>query len=313
MADWPRGVVVGAAFAALAGGCTSGNGHRGAVPWVNRPLPPYAAPQPRPISYSTSAPACDAAQLRVTRGRGGVATGHLFERFVFTNTGSTPCLLRGYPTVSADAPDGRRVVLHPRLGSTFAGSLSPSDLAAGGHVFLDFGTSDCGCTCLRPHPTRYRYLAFGLPHGGAVRGGRLTLIKDCYLEMTGFGLPERLAEPRAKPGTAGTLRALLRLPRTVRAGTVLRYTVELVNPTSRTVTLSPCPSYTEATFTPTAHTARRFRLNCESVHAIPAHGHTRYAIQLAVPRDASGFAKLGWHLDTPTGPFAAGAVQIVAA
>jgi hypothetical protein len=39
----------------------------------------------------------------------------------------------------------------------------------------------------------------------------------------------------------------------------------------------------------------------------------RYAMRLAVSRKASGLAKVAWSLDTPTGPFTAGAVRIAAA
>jgi hypothetical protein len=299
------------ALALLAAGCSSAHERRGTEPWVNRPLPTYRSPEPNLISYSTTAPACRADQLRVGKRPNGVAAGSLGQEFVFENTGSKPCLLRGYPTISAVAPDGRRVVLHPRLGGGLAGQLSPADLAPGGRVFLDLGTSDCGCTCTRPHPTRYRDLVFRLPQGGSVQGGRLTLIEDCYLMMSVFGLPERVAEPHAKPGTAGTLRARARIPRTVKAGTILRYSVELVNPTARTVTLSPCPGYTESVYTPSGQAHRSFRLNCDSVHAIQPHRRVRYAMQLAIPRRASGYAKFGWSLDRPTGPFAVGGATIL--
>ena len=300
--------------AALAG-CSSGHSHRGTVPWANRPLPRYTAPQPGLISYSTTAPACRAAQLRVSWERNGVAAGSLGERFAFENTGSKPCLLHGYPRTSAVAPDGRHVVLQPRLGGGLGGQLSSADLAPGGHVFLDFATSDCGCTCLRPNPTRYRRLVFHLPEGGSVQGGRFTLTKDCFLEMSRFGLPERYAEPHAKPGTAGTLHVRTHAPRTAKAGTVLHYSVELVNSTNRTVELSPCPGYTESMYTRAAHTSRSLRLNCDSVHSIAPHGRVRYAMELAIPRRASGAAKLGWSLDTPTGPLAGGVsvVQVLAA
>jgi len=48
------------------------------------------------------------------------------------------------------------------------------------------------------------------------------------------------------------------------------------------------------------------------VRAIPAHGRVGYAMRLAVPRRAkSGYAKLGWSLNTPTGPFVGGVVRVV--
>jgi hypothetical protein len=314
MADRAR-VFVPLAFAALAAGCSSAHAQREVVPWVDRPLPHYSAPQPSLVRYSTSAPPCKARQLHVLGRRDGVATGHRFEEFVFTNTSTKTCLLRGYPKITAQAPDGRRIVLHARLGGTFAGQLLAADIEPGRRVLLNLGTSDCGCTCLRPHPIVYRHLEFGLPEGGSVPGGRVTLIKDCYLEMSRFGLPRHDIEPQAEFGTPGTLIARTRSPLSAKAGTVLHYTVELTNPTNRTVTLSPCPGYTESVYTPSAHTSRSFRLNCDAIHSIPPHGHARYAMKLEIPRRASGDAKLGWSLNTPTGPFAAALplVQILAA
>jgi len=191
----------------------------------------------------------------------------------------------------------------------------PADIPPGRRVVLNLGTSDCGCTCLRPHPTIYRHLEFGLPQGSSVPGGRFTLIKDCYLETSRFGLPENDIEPQAQLGTPGTLVARGRSPQSVKAGSIFQYTVELSNPTDDVVTLSPCPGYTEGVYTPSAHVSHSFRLNCDAVHSIRPHGRVRYAMELAIPRRASGFAKIGWSLNTPTGPYVAivPLVQVLAA
>src|SRR5437899_3294085 len=56
--------------------------------------------------------------------------------------------------------------------------------------------------------------------------------------------------PRAAPGTPGTLHVRLSLRKLERiaTGRTLRYVVTLHNPTQATVTLDPCPSYTEALY-----------------------------------------------------------------
>ncbi len=119
--------------------------------------------------------------------------------------------------------------------------------------------------------------------------------------------------PICPPGAAGTLQARLQLPAGVRAGTTLRYTVTLTNPTKTAVVLHPCPGYTEGLYASGLVVRRSFALNCRPVHAIAAHGHVRYAMRLAVPRRAAqSIAKIGWNLDTPTGPFAGGVVRITA-
>src|SRR6185437_9533344 len=211
-------------------GCSSGHAQRGVVPWVERPVPRYSAPLPSFVRYPTSAPPCRARQLHILGRRDGVATGHRFEQFVFKNRSAATCLMRGYPTITSQGPDGRRVVLHARHGGAVGGPLVPADIPPGRRVVLNLGTSDCGCTCLRPHPTIYRHLEFGLPQGSSVPGGRFTLIKDCYLETSRFGLPENDIEPQAQLGTPGTLVARGRSPQSVKAGSIFQYTVELSNP-----------------------------------------------------------------------------------
>lgn len=281
----------------------------GVVPWLNRALPLYHLPVLKPIRYPTAAPPCRAEQVRVSQGRRGAGLGNELEELVFTNTGAKPCLLRGYPAISAETPSGGRRMLRPQRGGTYSGQLVPADLAASGHVFLDLATSS-GCQGgTRPH-IRYRNLIFSLPHGGSVRASRVAIIDICGVSISTFELPERLPQPA--PGTAGMLQARLRLPARVRAGTDLSYTVTLVNPTKRTVVFRRCPGYTQALFQPAGLAARRsFALNCDGVHAIPAHASVRYAMRLAVPkRAAAGFAKFAWMLDTPYGPSTGRMVQI---
>lgn len=282
------------------------------MPWLNRPLPPYVIPEPKPIAYPTSAPPCRAAQLRVTQGRTGVGLGNQLEELVFTNVSARACLLRGSPAISARTPAGSRRMLHPQLGGTYFGRLVAADLPAGGHVFLDLATST-GCNAGINRAVRYDQLVFVLPHGGTVRAGRVSISEVCGLSMSDFGLPERYAQPRAAPGTAGTLQARVALPDTVRAGTVFRYTVILRNPTGKTVVLRPCPGYSEGLYASGLVVRRSFALNCGPVRVIPQRTHVRYAMRLTVPRRAApGIAKLGWNLDTPTGPFAGGVVRITA-
>jgi Domain of unknown function (DUF4232) len=285
----------------------------GLVPWANRPLPRYAIPEPKLIRYPTSAPACGAQQLRVSQGRSGVGLGNRLQELVFTNAGARPCLLRGYPQVSAETPSGSRRVLRPSRGGTYFGQLRPADLPPDGHVFLDFATST-GCGGGTRPPVRYRDLVFTLPDGESIRAKWASISAVCGLSMSEFGLPERYSQPRPAPGTAGTLRARLQVSPSVRAGTTLRYIVTLSNPTRVTVAFRPCPGYSEGFYALGLIVRRSFALNCDSVRTIPAHRHVRYAMRLALPRRApAGMAKLGWNLNTPNGPFAVQVVRVVCA
>jgi Protein of unknown function (DUF4232) len=290
------------ALAVVLAGCgTSGRASSGgAVPWVNRPRPHYRIPAPKVLRYPTTAPPCRPTQLRVSSGRSGVGTGNLFERLIFKNVGQRSCLLRGYPSITAETPSGRRR-LHPRHVNL---GLIAANLAPGGRTYLDFGTSDCGCKCVRPHPVRYRQLRFALPNGGRLRTGAWIVV-DCWLGMSHFGLPERFANPAARPGTPGTLKARINLPRTVRAGATILYIVTLTNPTDEAVSLRPCPSYTNGL-------NRSFALNCDTVHAIAPHRHVDYAMRIRIPEKytRSGIAKVVWSLNTPTGPHTAAAASV---
>ena len=290
---------------ALSGCASSGSPHAdGAVPWVNRPLPLYRPPAAKLIRYPTTAPACRAAQLRVVQGRFGGAAGNDVEPMLFTNIGSRTCLLRGYPTVTAETAAGGRVTLHPRRG-TFFGPMTPADLLPGRHIFLYFATAT-GCEGGSKPGLHYHNLAFTLPQGGVLSGGRVSILRQCGLDMSAFGRPQQYVDPKARPGTAGTLTATASLT-AIKPGTKeLDYVVTLFNPTARTVRLVPCPGYTQNLYSPgVAVLHRSFRLNCDSVRAIRPHGHVRYAMRLTLPAPprSGGVVKFVWALDTPNGPF----------
>ena len=171
-------------------------------------------------------------------------------------------------------------------------------------MFLDFGTGT-GCQGGTKPVVRYRNVVFELPEGGRVAAPRVSLRAQCGLDMSEFGLPARYGPLRARPGTPGTLRAVIHLRR-IRAGAEeVGFTVTLGNPTATPVRLRPCPGYTEAVYARDVAVHRSFRLDCDSVREIPARGHVRYAMRLALPRGlVAGPVKLSWNLDTPNGPFA---------
>jgi hypothetical protein len=92
------------------------------VPWLARPLPLYHAPPFKLVRSSEKAPPCRASQLRVKQGRGGGALGTWYQRIVFTNIGSTTCLVRAGTTLSYVVtlrnPTRRQVALAPCPGFT---------------------------------------------------------------------------------------------------------------------------------------------------------------------------------------------------
>jgi hypothetical protein len=294
---------------AAVAGCGAQHRAPSVVPWLDAALPAYRTPTAQLVRYPTGAAPCRAAQLRLRNGRRGPALGNYLEEYVVTNAGATTCLLRGYPGVTALDAAGTTVTLHPQPGGTYFGQLVASDVAPGGHVFFDLATSS-GCNGGRAPSVRYHALALRLPQGGSVRGDGTSLVVQCGLSMSALGLPERYAQPRARPGTPGTLRARLVLPASARAGRLLEYTVVLGNPTGVPVSLRSCPGYTQGLFSLRGSVRETLRLNCAPVETIAPHARVKFAMRVRVPRRATGFAKVGWSLDTPTGPFAGGVVTI---
>lgn len=68
----------------------------------------------RPLAVG-SLPGCRSSQLRLSLGRGGVAAGTDVERFIFTNSSTQTCTLRGWPTLHLVESGGRSVATRPRL------------------------------------------------------------------------------------------------------------------------------------------------------------------------------------------------------
>ncbi|MBV9254976.1 MAG: hypothetical protein JO054_12150, partial [Actinobacteria bacterium] len=81
-------------------------------------------------------------------------------------------------------------------------------------------------------------------------------------------------------------------------GTVAEFSIVLSNPAPHDIRLDPCPTYTQG-FGPGL--MQVYRLNCDSIRLIPAHGEVRYQMRLRLtPGDL--YMGFGWHL--LGGPFA---------
>jgi hypothetical protein len=298
----------------LAVGCLAGCGASmtaGTVPWADRPLPTYRRPPAKLVAYPTSAPACRSSQLRVTQGHGGAAGPEAVFALTFTNTSRSTCLLRGYPRISAVGQSGVRAALHPLEGSSPIG-VTPSDITHGGHVYVYLATVTA-CNGGAPIAD-YRSLIITLPHGGVLTPAPSVEvgIACSLLEMTAFGVPQRYAATPTAAGTFATAIARIVSPPSARAGEILRFTVSLSNPAAkREIALRPCPAYTEGIYASGTADDRSWRLNCASLGHIPAGGHVRFAMELAIPTDArAGPAKLSWEGDTPNGPYAGTVIEI---
>ncbi len=98
---------------------------------------------------------CKASNLKLSIGSGDAAAGHFYVPIVFTNTGSTPCLMRGFPGVSYVTGDNGSQVGAPAQRTGSIGSsvtLAPNAVASSVVTVTDvsvFDASSCQPTSVR--------------------------------------------------------------------------------------------------------------------------------------------------------------------
>jgi hypothetical protein len=277
------------------------------VAWVDR-----AAAQEgyvlRSPPYSTGAPACRAAQLRVSHGPLAAATGQVNVQVSLANRSAAACWLDGHPTVSGVAADGEVTALHAKLGS-FLGNPGPSaDIASGQSAAVNISGYD-GCAAAQAGEHRiYPTLLIGLPGGGTVRVHGTGFDTICGVSVSAFGVPaDAPTGPVPSPLTARIVAG-----RVARAGTDFGYLVILANPGAKPAALRPCPSYAEYLGGPQGYVERYYYLNCAAAPSIPAHGSVTYQMRLALPADlaAGSGLKLDWQLQGGGGPAAAALLTV---
>ena len=98
---------------------------------------------------------CKAGNLKLSIGSGDAAAGHFYVPIVFTNTGSTTCLMRGFPGVSYVTGDNGSQVGAPAQRTGSIGSsvtLAPNAVASSVVTVTDvavFDASSCQPTSVR--------------------------------------------------------------------------------------------------------------------------------------------------------------------
>ena len=146
----------------------------------------------------------------------------------------------------------------------------------------------------------YHRLLIAVAGGGTLRvevpADGLTL--GCGLRETDFFDPE-LPRPEPVLPLAG-LHASLSLPRSVVRGSSLDFVVTLTNPTSRSITLQPCPAFVEAEIS-AVPVKQVYALNCSTVRTLAPGVSRRFAMRLALPAAVPvGPLRVTWSLrDVP--------------
>jgi hypothetical protein len=225
--------------------------------------------------------------------------------------------LQGHPKLFASVTPGKPVPRVVRPGYLpFA--VGPGNIASGvSGYFIIAGTDNCppvpGGSRVKPIP--YKYAKVVLPNG---EGSFITSeMPPCVPVSVSIGVepPETVLPP---PGSLASLDVTIDIPASIKAGHVLHYAVVLSNPrqmyrrsgvteASRTVSLVPCPGYTEllSLFRP-GHVGQvhtwTYKLNCRPVGRLAPGRSARFAMELLVPGVSKVLpATLGWSLNTNNG------------
>jgi uncharacterized protein DUF4232 len=245
-------------------------------------------------------PQCRAADLQVTAGQGGAATGNLSQPFAVLNVGRAGCALQGYPTALAGWRNGAWHRLTFDDGTFFYVEQStppPVELPPGRAAELIIGTSDaCNGGDIGDSELYTRWQAT-LP-GGATIDLNAPINAFCGLDVSSFhpAPPPAPPEPTPTPGPFDGLQFEMNAPATVLAGSTLSYDVTVTNPTDADVALSPCPTWSEfiaVASAPAAVVTTSGAFDCVTTPSIAAHGSISIPMVITVP-DSVGIAKFVW-------------------
>lgn len=283
------------------------------VAWVDHPAAQIPI-VPRYPPYSTGARPCRPADLSVSHGELGYATGHTNVEVHLISHSATECWLGGYPAIAGVAANGTVSPLRAQHGGFF-GSPGPSaDIKRGQTAaFYISGADNCSLALDGEHQI-YPELLIGLPGGGTVAVPGTGFDAICGVSVSSFGVP---ADQPQWPAPSPLLARITAGP-AARAGTGFGYLVTLTNPTASPFSLRPCPSYAEflgglmGSGAAKSHLVRYYYLNCSTVQSIPAHGSVTYQMKLPLPpRLPVGlYSKLDWQIQGGTGPAVATSLTI---
>ena len=264
------------------------------IAWRDRPAPATTAGSRAP---APDVARCDATMLAVGSADpdGGPGLGTNYWRVPLTNDSTVPCSLpaAGTTATAIDATGGRVDLGVGQAEDDADRVLDPGDrgelvISAGNVCYLD--------------SQRTRDIAFGsltvtLPSSGTLS------IPDLRLVLCGpqINVEWRRDSTLPRAGSLASLAARIEPIGTVAAGQPLDYVVELTNPSTRDVALTPCPSYVQTVIdeqkSAASLTHDHYQLNCSSLTLIAAGSTIRFAMHINIPNGLHGPGFLNWNLD----------------
>ncbi|MDQ6711403.1 MAG: DUF4232 domain-containing protein, partial [Candidatus Dormibacteraeota bacterium] len=232
--------------------------------------------------------------------------GQLVATIGFLNVNDRPCVVQGVPAVTLlDARGGAiKTVPSGYMASdrTDPVLMAPRGTARQAYVALIWPAIDQaagGVECPSPAAAA---LGVSLTNGGPTKTlpavapsdmPRQITIAPCH-GLLAVGAFQVVEPPVAPPPTPHPFAYHIDLPKSVRAGTNLQYTVTFKNITAAPVAFSePCPYYHEDLYFGLGATLglplgkHLYALNCHPVKAVASHGSVTFAMVLDVPQTAT--------------------------
>jgi hypothetical protein len=274
----------------LAAGCRlTGASHTAAaansvIPWQDRPADAptkLARREPRP-----QRPACRAEALGV---RGWVEPGTSTANgeshtALLSNTSDSRCTLGGSAElVATEAATGRRhtIPIGIEQPTPYGSKQYPATIDPGEPARIDL-TSVRSCASPAGQVTRYQRVGL-LVLGREIPVGDVELSTACPLQVgSWYVLPPLLNLPAQLVS--------IEAPAEVKRGAELRYVVSILNPSERSLSLKPCPVYTQRL----GEESSSYRLNCR-IERLAPHQTARFEMIMRVPPTAAtGEHQLSW-------------------
>ena len=293
------------------------------IPWISATPASMLLPTPTPTQIPANTRACRAADLNpVFGGIGALTGGQLSAGILYGNRTATACVLQGLvgvklfdgrgrqiplTTAPADGMPSDPILVQPGTADVRAGT----PMAGVAYTELHWDTHDgAGNPCV-PAPPQGTAVAVTVPGDQASLRvvvspdplDRFSAIVPCYsrIAVSAFqAWPSPDVVPTPDPYAA--LAISLDVPATIRAGSLLRYTVSLRNPNTDPIYFpDPCPVYGEWAGNSSTGFAKDFYLlNCRPVKAVQPGQTVRFTMQMAVPAGTeAGTYTLAWNFAYP--------------
>jgi hypothetical protein len=287
----------------------------GIVPWIASAAGPPPTPTPSPAPTPIGLPLCRGTELRARIGFTGAAAMNVATQVVFTNHGSAPCALTGFPAHMTLLDDAGKPV------NEYAVANSDEDYIPSypnGGVALVPGTADGAARAPAVVGQAFllvRSLALMCGHASvasvAIQLGDGSVFQvpvgfgpdnngDCVPAGVSVSSFQEVAIPTPQPSIAPELTVAYNLPARLQPGAVLKYTVTLTNVSGHVLQFDPCPAYTEGL--KGYQVIERHLLNCAVVPALGVGATRTFAMEMFVPRTSSSVGPrdvLSWDLDPP--------------